>query len=146
VTYRADGGYGLDLYLQNFDPATPLYVLGPSVHVYVQRDRTWVEVPSGAAGKAENAVRAVTGKQVIPFTFRADLARYDQLLKGYMHVRISNAMMVSDREEPAEDIFHRADDYYIYLRPQAVSPEEVRRLNRWQKGALVPRWIGMPPH
>jgi putative ABC transport system ATP-binding protein/macrolide transport system ATP-binding/permease protein/lipoprotein-releasing system ATP-binding protein len=146
VKYRPDGCYELNLYVQNFDPATPLYALGPSVHIYVQLDQTWVEVPSGGVGGPVNSVREVTGKQVIPFTFRADLGRYDQLLKGYMHVRVSNLLIVSERAEPSGDLLQRADDYYLYLRPQTSSEEDDRRLNNWQPGAVVPRWIGMPAH
>jgi putative ABC transport system ATP-binding protein/macrolide transport system ATP-binding/permease protein/lipoprotein-releasing system ATP-binding protein len=146
VTYRPEGGYEIALFLQNYDPQKPFHVLGPSVRVFVQVDRSWQEVPASPVGFSEKSVHEVTGKQVFRFAFRADLARYDELLHGYMHVRITNVMIVSASAEPGDDLFQRTDDYYVYLKPQKVTEDEVRRGNRWKEGALVPRWIGMPAH
>jgi putative ABC transport system ATP-binding protein/macrolide transport system ATP-binding/permease protein/lipoprotein-releasing system ATP-binding protein len=146
VAYRPDGGYELRLYLNNPDPEKPFYVLGPSTHVFVQVDRGWHELPASAVDFEEHGVHAVAGKQVYAFTFRADLTHFDELIKGYLHVRISNVMVVSDHPEPGDDLFQRTDDYYIYLKPQQVSEEEVRQRNAWKPAALVPRWIAMPAH
>jgi putative ABC transport system ATP-binding protein/macrolide transport system ATP-binding/permease protein/lipoprotein-releasing system ATP-binding protein len=116
------------------------------VRIFVQLDRNWQEVPSRPVNFSENDVREVKDKQIFRFAFRADLAHYDELLKGYMHVRVSNGMIVSESAEPAQDIFQRTDDYYVYLKPQKVPDHEVRQRNGWKKNALVPRWIGMPAH
>jgi putative ABC transport system ATP-binding protein/macrolide transport system ATP-binding/permease protein/lipoprotein-releasing system ATP-binding protein len=146
VIYRPDGDYEVRVYLQNFDAHKPFYVLGPSVRIFVQLDRNWQEVSSRPVDFSERSVREVTDKEIFRFAFRADLARYDELLKGYMHVRISNVMIVSENAEPAQDIFQRTDDYYVYLKPQTVAEDAVRQRNGWKKNALVPRWIGMPAH
>jgi putative ABC transport system ATP-binding protein/macrolide transport system ATP-binding/permease protein/lipoprotein-releasing system ATP-binding protein len=146
VTYRPDGGYEAGIALENFDPGKPVYVLGPSVRVFVQVNRGWQEVPAGAVGFADRDVRPVTNREVLRVAFRADLDRYDELLDGYMHVRITNVMVVGGSAEPAEDLFERTDDYYAYLKAQKVSEDEVRRRNGWNEGALVPLWMGMPPH
>jgi putative ABC transport system ATP-binding protein/macrolide transport system ATP-binding/permease protein/lipoprotein-releasing system ATP-binding protein len=146
VAYRNDGSYEATIYLLNPDPQKPFHVLGPTCRVFVQVDQTWHQVPATAVGFEERGVREVTGKQLYRIGFRADVRRYDELLKGYLHVRIDNTMVVSDRAEPADDIFQRTDSYYVYLKPQTVSEAEVRRRNGWQSGALVPRWIAMPAH
>jgi putative ABC transport system ATP-binding protein/macrolide transport system ATP-binding/permease protein/lipoprotein-releasing system ATP-binding protein len=146
VLYRPEGNYEVRLYLQNFDTQKPFYVLGPSVRVFVQSNRTWQELPASAVGFSDNTVHAVTNKEVFRIAFRADVDRYDELLKGYMHVRITNVMVVSENAEPTEDLFQRTDDYYIYLKPHKVSEDEVRKRNGWKEGALVPRWMGMPAH
>lgn len=146
VTCRPDGTYEVGVYLQNFAAPKPLHVLGPAVRVFVQVDRGWQELPARPEGFAEGAVHEVTGKQVFSFTFRADLRRYDELLRGYLHVRFSNVMVVSAGAEPGDDIFQRTDDYYVYLKPPNVSEDEVRKRNGWGAKAVVPRWIGMPAH
>lgn len=146
VVYRPDGGYELGLFLQSMGTQKPFHVLGPAVRVFVQVKQNWQEVPATPLGFSENTVREVAEKKMVRFTFRADLARYDELLKGYMHIRISNVMVVSESAEPADDIFQRTDDYYIYLKPQHLSEEEVRKRNGWKEQALVPRWMGMPAH
>lgn len=149
VAYRADGGYEIEVYLQNVAATKPLFVLGPSLRVFVQVDRNWQEIaasPTGHTGHADNLVHEVTGKQIVRLTFRADPPRFDELLRGYMHLRVSNVMIVSASAEPAEDVFQRSDDYYVYLKPQKVSEAEVRKRNGWSERALVPRWMGMPSH
>jgi putative ABC transport system ATP-binding protein/macrolide transport system ATP-binding/permease protein/lipoprotein-releasing system ATP-binding protein len=146
VSYRPDGGYDVSLYLQNFQPHKPFYVLGPAVRVSVQVNRNWQEVPTSPADFADDTVKEVTGKRVFRFTFRSDLLRYDEVLKGYLHVRITNVMIVSEHAEPAEDLFQRTDDYYVYLKPQTVTEDAIRQGNGWSPKALVPRWIGMPAH
>jgi putative ABC transport system ATP-binding protein/macrolide transport system ATP-binding/permease protein/lipoprotein-releasing system ATP-binding protein len=146
VTYRPGGAYEVGVALQNYDVHKPFYVLGPSARVYVQRDRNWHELPAAAVGFSDNGVHEVTRKRVFRFSFDANIDRHDELLKGYMHVRISNVMVVGERAEPGPDLFQRTDDYYVYLKPQKVTDDEVRRRNGWTAKALVPRWIGMPAH
>ena len=146
VTYRPDGGYEVAVFLQNFDPDKPFHVLGPAVRVFVQVNRAWQEVPASAVGFDEGAVREVTAKARFRFAFKAGLPRYDELLRGYMHVRFTNVMVVSESAEPTDALFQRTDDYYAYVKPPAVSDDDVRGRNGWKPGALVPRWIGMPSH
>jgi putative ABC transport system ATP-binding protein/macrolide transport system ATP-binding/permease protein/lipoprotein-releasing system ATP-binding protein len=146
VGYRPEGDYEVGIALQNFDARKPLYVLGPSVRVFVQSNRSWQEVPASAVSYSESDVRPVTRKEVFRVTFRANLDRYDELMKGYMHVRITNVMVVSENAEPGDDLFQRTDDYYVYLKPQKVAEDEVRRRNGWKEGSLVPLWMGMPAH
>jgi putative ABC transport system ATP-binding protein/macrolide transport system ATP-binding/permease protein/lipoprotein-releasing system ATP-binding protein len=146
VAYRDDGSYEATVYLLNPDPEKPVHVLGPTCRVFVQVDQTWHPLPATAVGFEERGAREVTGKQLYRIGFRADVRRYDELIKGYLHVRIDNTMVVSDRAEPADDLFQRTDSYYVYLKPQTVSEAEVRRRNGWKTGAMVPRWIGMPAH
>jgi hypothetical protein len=112
----------------------------------VQVDQTWQELPATAVGFEARQVHQVTGKQLYRIGFRADVRRYEELIKGYLHVRIDNVMAVSDSTEAGNDIFQRTDSYYVYLKPQSVSEAVVRQRNGWKDGALVPRWIAMPAH
>jgi hypothetical protein len=146
VSYRDDGGYEVRLYLNNPDPKKPIYVLGPTLRVYVQVQRSWHELPVAAGDFEERAVQEVDGKKYYRIVFRSDVRGWDELLKGYLHVRISNVMVVSDNPEPGDDLFQRTDDYYLYLKPQNVTEDEVRRRNGWKEAALVPRWMAMPSH
>jgi putative ABC transport system ATP-binding protein/macrolide transport system ATP-binding/permease protein/lipoprotein-releasing system ATP-binding protein len=143
---QEDGSHALGVYLQNESPDRPLYVLGPSLTVFVQIDRTWQPVPIVGEDGPPGGVHRITGKQSFPIRFRADFDRYDELIRGYMHVRIHNVMVVGERPDGAGDLFPRTDDYYIYLKPPKLPEDEVRRRNGWKEGAVVPRWIAMPPH
>jgi putative ABC transport system ATP-binding protein/macrolide transport system ATP-binding/permease protein/lipoprotein-releasing system ATP-binding protein len=55
-------------------------------------------------------------------------------------------MVVSESTDSTSDPFERLDDYYVYLKAPALADDEIRRRNHWKPGALVPRWIAMPPH
>lgn len=143
---RLDGRFELSIYLQNSNPDEPFYVLEPTRRILVQIDRSWQPVPVTPVEGSANTVHAITSKQVFPLTFRADFDRCDELIKGYMHMRISNVMFISENPEPTGNLFERNDDYYFYLKPQELSEDEVRRRNGWKEGALVSRWIAMPAH
>jgi len=144
VVGRPDGSYQVSIYLENLKSGSPFFVLGPAMKVYVQVDQRWQ--PLSVQGSTDAVVRSVDGKQTYPVTFRADEPHFDELVAGYMHIRISNVMVVSDSSDPTGNPFERSDDYYIYLKPQGLSDDEVRRRNDWRPGAVVPRWIAMPPH
>jgi putative ABC transport system ATP-binding protein/macrolide transport system ATP-binding/permease protein/lipoprotein-releasing system ATP-binding protein len=140
-----DGGYEVWVYLQNFSPQKPLFVLGPSLRVFVQIDRIWQQIATSDT-PATAVHRVSSDRQLVPVRFRLAPERFDELLKGYMHIRINNTMVVADRADSSDDVFERTDDYYVYVRPHALSEDEVRRRNGWAQGALVPLWIPMPAH
>jgi putative ABC transport system ATP-binding protein/macrolide transport system ATP-binding/permease protein/lipoprotein-releasing system ATP-binding protein len=144
VTMRPDGSAEVAVSLQNYDPQKPLYLLGPSLRAFVQVDQGWQSLPVRAGPSP--GVRIVTDKELVSLGFPAQLERFDELIRGYLHVRITNAMVVSESPDATSDPFERLDDYYVYLKAPALSDDEVRRRNHWKPGALVPRWIAMPPH
>ncbi len=147
VVYQPDGSYELSIYLQNFEPRKPFFVLGPEVRAFVQIDRTWQPVPIRRTAEDSPPVQEVLAqRRPISYTLRIDSEKYDELIPGYFHVRITSDMVVSQTAEPTDDLFERTDDYYIYLKPQKLSEDEIRRRNKWKPVAIVPRWISMPAH
>ncbi|MFM8704218.1 MAG: hypothetical protein ACKOHG_10225, partial [Planctomycetia bacterium] len=146
VVVDADGKATVTAYLQNFRPERPLHVLGPALEVGVQRDGRWDTV-SIESDKPPTAIRSVgSDKTLVPLTFSVPEGTYDELLRGYLHVRIGAAMVVSDRPDGTGDLFERLDAYYIYLRDPRRTEDEIRRANGWSDKATVPLWIAMPSH
>ena len=146
VTVAADGRAAVTVYLQNFRPERPLHVLGPALSIAVQREGRWADVPVAAAAAA-GGVRTITGeKTLLQLGFTVPEGPYDELLRGYLHVRVAAAMVVGDRPDGAGDLFERQDAYYIYLRDPRRAEEEIRRTNGWGDKATVPVWISMPSH
>jgi putative ABC transport system ATP-binding protein/macrolide transport system ATP-binding/permease protein/lipoprotein-releasing system ATP-binding protein len=142
LEFAPDGAYRLTLYLQNIDLERELYVLGPAARVFVQVDRSWVEVPLKAV--RESPVIRLTGRHEFVFEFKPELAKFEEQLAGYMHVRVVNTMLFSRSRQPQQDLFERTDDYYVYLKCQDADDAEIVRRNKWS--ATPPRWIPMPPH
>jgi putative ABC transport system ATP-binding protein/macrolide transport system ATP-binding/permease protein/lipoprotein-releasing system ATP-binding protein len=146
ITRQDDGSYQLSLYLLNPEPEHPFYVMGPALQAFLQVDRSWQAFPISPLENQPGHVTRIDGRHLFTFTFRADAETYDQLIAGYMHLRFSNSMIVAESAEPTNDLFNRTDDYYVYLKPEAISDDEVRRRNGWSASTLVPRWIPMKAH
>jgi putative ABC transport system ATP-binding protein/macrolide transport system ATP-binding/permease protein/lipoprotein-releasing system ATP-binding protein len=146
VVEEPDGSYRLSLYLLNPDADRVFYVLGPTVRAFVQVDRSWQALNVSSVDAQPDDVTKIEGRRSFRFTFRAEPPTFDELIRGYMHIRITNSMIVAASAEPKSDLFDRTDDYYIYLRPRNVTEDEVRERNGWKPNSLVPRWIAMPAH
>ncbi len=146
VVADPDGGFTAMLFLENVRSDRNLYVLGPATGIAVQRDGRWESLATTTAPAARE-IREVGNQRVfIPVRFSLPDGTYDELLRGYLHVRISATMVVSDAADGRGDLFERADASYIYLRDPQLTEDEVRAANAWGPKATVPPWIAMPAH
>ena len=148
VTTAGGGAFTATLFLENFRPGRTLYVLGPATGVAVQRNGRWESVPAaaGPAAAAQEIREVGADRLLIPVAFTLADGRYDELLRGYVHVRISATMVVSDRGDEEGDLFERSDAYFIYLRDPRLTEDNIRAANGWSAKAPVPLWIAMPAH
>jgi macrolide transport system ATP-binding/permease protein len=146
VVAEKGNSFRVSVYLQNSDPESALYVMGPSLRAFVQVDGAWQAAGISALAQREGMVNKIDNKRLFEFTLHADFKKFDELLHGYMHVRITNSMVVADNPAPGSNLFDRTDDYYFYLRPNGISEDTIRQANHWKAGGLVPRWIPMPAH
>lgn len=145
VARGPDGGYLLTLYAQNLEPEKGLFVLAPEVRAFVQVGLQWQEIPLQPADDQEGSVVRVSAeKHPFRFRFTPDVKTFEQILPGYMHVRFSNAMLVSRSAEPRGDLVERLDDYYIYLKPSDADDAAI--LSKTKFPGKPPLWIPMPPH
>jgi putative ABC transport system ATP-binding protein/macrolide transport system ATP-binding/permease protein/lipoprotein-releasing system ATP-binding protein len=138
------GTYQLTLYLWNVSGGKPLYVMAPSVRAYVQVGSVWQEVPLRPADGREGRVLRVSGRQKHRYVLRPAVRRFEELLPGYMHVRFTNALLVSLEPEPAGGLVERVDNYYVYLKPHGADDAAILRKMKFP--GKPPVWIPMPPH
>ncbi len=139
-------GFTATLFLENFRPERPLHVLGPATGVAVQRDGRWESLTTGASQAARDIRRVGADRLLIPVSFALPAGPYDELLRGYIHVRISASLVVGDRDDGTGDLFERSDAYYVYLRDPRLTEDAIRAANGWGAKAAVPLWIPMPAH
>jgi putative ABC transport system ATP-binding protein/macrolide transport system ATP-binding/permease protein/lipoprotein-releasing system ATP-binding protein len=144
VTAARGHDYEVTLYLANATAGKPIYVMSPIVRAYVQVGPVWQEVPLRPADGQDEGVRSVTQRQLYRYVFTPDVPRFEELLPGYMHVRFTNSMIVSQRSNPADDLFERTDNYFVYLKPPAADDAAIARKLRFP--GQPPVWIPMPPH
>ncbi len=144
VSDLGDGRYELAVYLWNVGSDTPIYVMSPEMHAYVQVGKFWQEVPLEPADSTSSGVLKIDGKLTYRYVFDARVKDFTQLLPNYMHVRFSDTMLVSPSSMPKGDVFERKDNFYVYLKPFDVADEVV--LKRMKFSGKPPVWIPMPPH
>jgi ABC-type lipoprotein export system ATPase subunit len=136
-----------NLYLQNYDPARTFFVLGPSIRAFYQADGRWESIPLETSSGSDETIRQVLpAKTLVPFSFTLLPEKYDELIRGYFHIRFSGTMVVSETREAKGDLFERQDDYYIYLKDPRLTDDQVRQRNSWKAGSVVPPWMAMPAH
>jgi len=136
--------YLVTLYLRNTTGGEPIYVMAPAVRGFVQVGGGWQEVPLRPATPNDQRVLKITGTQTYQYVLAPEVRDFEQLLPYYMHVRLSNDMLVSPRAEPKDDLVERSDNYYVYLKPHAA--DDAMILKKLKFPGPPPVWIPMPPH
>ena len=147
VRSTSQGRVEANLYLQNYDPGRTFFVLGPSVRAYYQAEGRWESIPLETSPESTETIREILpAKTLVPFVFTLLPPKYDELIRGYFHIRFSGTMVVSETREARGDLFERQDDYYIYLKDPRLTDDQVRQRNGWKSGSVVPPWMAMPAH
>ena len=137
------GSYRVQLFVDNPFPDQPIYLMPPEVSAYVQVGFQWIEVPLRAV--AAPATQKVVGRRLYEYIFKPQIAHFEEVLPGYMHVRLSDVMRLSLQEHPDRDgVTRRSDNYFVYLQPPGADPVKLAKANHFPGKA--PLWIAMPPH
>lgn len=138
-------GYTVTLYLNNtIGPDKPIYVMAPAVRGFVQVGNSWQEVAMKPVNANNSKVLKITGDQTYDYIIEPDVTGYAELLPYYMHVRITNDMIVSPSDQPKTDLIERNDSYYVYLKPHGL--DDAKILKKMKFPGKPPVWIPMPPH
>ncbi len=144
VAYHGRASYTLTLSLENRSSASAVFVLSPTVHVFVQVGLTWQEIPTRSIDGQEGRVARIAGRRTYQFAFEPNIKEYTEQLTGYMHVRLTGSTLVSRRSVPGDDLVERVDDYYIHLKPPGADDAAILRKVKFP--GKPPLWIPMPPH
>ncbi|MFM8860566.1 MAG: ABC transporter ATP-binding protein, partial [Methylocystis sp.] len=78
------------------------------------------------------------------FTLVTNVEKFTELLPHYMHVRLTNNMLISPESTPKDELFQRNDNYYVYLKPDNISNDTIAKDVHFP--SAPPIWIWMPPH
>jgi hypothetical protein len=145
VAYEPVGqSYRLTMAMKNLDPEHPIYVMLSPVRVFEQSGLAWKEVPARAASGQATGVIKLADRHIYETVFEPNLKDWTELMPGYMHIRLENNRLISQRTEPDDDIVERNDRYYVYLKPHGADNEAIRK--RMKYPGEPPVYIPMPPH
>jgi putative ABC transport system ATP-binding protein/macrolide transport system ATP-binding/permease protein/lipoprotein-releasing system ATP-binding protein len=144
ITFGPDNSYTVNLYLRNAKGESPIYVMSPSVRAFVQVGTSWQEIPIEPKGKSVPQVSKITDENIFSFSIKPDITDFAQLIPYYMHVRLTNDMLVSPSDKPKGELIERSDSYYVYLKPHNANDSAI--LTKLKFPGEPPVWIPMPPH
>ncbi len=144
IAYAPGSSYSLTLSLENLAPGRGVLAMSPVARAYVQTGLNWREVSLKSVDGQEGRVNPINGRRIYRFELDPDVKDYTELLAGYMHVRITSATVVSQGNEPGDDLVERLDDFYVHLKPHGADDEAILRKTRFP--GKPPLWIPMPPH
>lgn len=139
-----DGGYELDLFLRNSKSDKPMFVMTPVVRVFVQQGNSWLETALDSVDKPTAAVAQISSERIFRYRLKPNVPGYAQLIPYYMHVRITNDLLVSPSSLPKDDLIERNDSYYVYLKPHNISDEVIAKKLKF--AGAPPVYMPMPPH
>lgn len=146
VTYSGDK-YRVTLRFENPFPEEELFIMTPSVRCLVQVGTYWKEVPVHDVDSrpAESSVIKLESAFTVDKLIEVPFRNFEEVLPGYMHVRINSISYVSSSTISKEDIAEKNEDFYIYLKPYFANDREMSKKYKFTNNA-VPIWIPMPPH
>ncbi len=144
IEFGPGKSYVVSIYLQNTAGDKPIYVMSPTVRGFIQVGSSWQEVKLTAKSGPTAKVSTITGEHIYEYLLEPDTDDFAQLLPYYMHIRLSNDMLVSPSSEPKDDLVERSDNYYVYLKPHDADDEAI--LKKMKFPGKPPVWIPMPPH
>jgi hypothetical protein len=67
------------------------------------------------ADNSTDGIPSIDDRYVYQSLCDAQVTSFTQLLPNYMHLRFSDAMLVSPSRLPQDDVLERRDNYYVYL-------------------------------
>jgi ABC-type lipoprotein export system ATPase subunit len=144
IVSEQGNSYKLTINIGKRNSSAPIYVMSPTVRAFVQVGTNWQEVPIKPTDTAHQQVLKITGDQLLNYVIEPDVKGFAELLPYYMHVRITNDMLVSPSSQPKDDLIERNDSYYVYLKPHNVDDKKI--LSKLHFPGAPPVWIPMPPH
>ncbi len=144
ITFGPDKKYNISVYLRNTTGDQPIYVMSPTLRGFVQVGSSWQEVPLNPADSSAPQVLKITSEHLYHYILEPDTQDFAQLVPYYMHIRLTNDMLISPRSEPRDDLIERNDNYYVYLKPHNADDQTI--LAKVKFPGPPPVWIPMPPH
>lgn len=139
--------YRIALKFENAFPEEEMYIMLPQVRCLVQVGTLWKEVPvhDPDTKNPDTGVIKLEGVKIIEKLIEVPFKNYEQVLPGYIHVRLNTVSYVSSNAVSKDDIVEKNEDFYIYLRPYDANLVEMSKKYTFTNNE-IPIFIPMPPH
>jgi hypothetical protein len=146
VTY-VKNKYRISIKFENAFPEEEMYIMVPQMRCFIQVGWQWKEVPLQSLGdKREGTdVMKLDGVKIIDTLLEVPFRNFEEVLPGYMHVRINVMSYIASNIVSKDDIVEKNEDFYIYLKPYYSNNAAMSKKYTFTKND-IPIFIPMPPH
>jgi len=146
VTY-AGNKYRVAVKFENAFPEEEMFIMIPQMRCFIQVGWIWKEVPlhDVDSKNVESQVMKLEGSKVVEKLIEVPFKNFEEVLPGYMHVRINVMSYIASNALSKDDIVEKNEDFYIYLKPYYSNNKTMLKKFTFTNNE-IPIFIPMPPH
>jgi hypothetical protein len=139
--------YRISIKFENAFPEEEMFIMIPQMRCFIQVGWQWKEVPLHDVGakSEESEVMKLDSIKVVEKLLEVPFRNFEEVLPGYMHVRINVMSYIASNIVSKDDIVEKNEDFYIYLKPY-YSKNVVMSKKYTFTNNEIPIFIPMPPH
>ncbi|MBZ0155071.1 MAG: hypothetical protein K8I29_02515 [Alphaproteobacteria bacterium] len=118
IFYTGEGGrYTMKLKYENVRPDEEMWIMVFSIKAFVQVGTLWRElsVNDMRMKRGDYSVERLKDPLTMTVTFDMPFTDYQELMPGYMHMKINNLSYISAEAVAKEDIIEKNEDVFIYV-------------------------------
>jgi hypothetical protein len=118
IFYTGNGNlYRMMLRYENVRPEEEMWIMVYAVKVFVQVGTLWRElsVNDGRLKRGDYSAERLKEPYTMTVTFDMSVKNYQELMQGYMHMKIGSLSYISAEAVTKEDLVEKYEDVFLYL-------------------------------
>ncbi len=118
IFYTGKGNiYSMRLRYENVRPEEEMWIMVYAVKVFVQVGTLWRElsVNDGRMKRGDYSAERLKEPYTMTVTFDMAVSNFQELMQGYMHMKIGSLSYISAEAVTKEDLIDKYEDVFLYL-------------------------------
>ncbi len=118
ISYSGKGKeYRMKLSYENIHPEDEMWIMVPSIKVFVQVGTLWRElsVNDMRMKMGDYSAEKLDRPRTMTVKFTMPYKNYEELMRGYMHMKVNSFSYISAEAIAKEDIMEKSEDIFIYV-------------------------------
>lgn len=118
ISYTGKGNiYEMRLRYENVRPDEEMWIMVYAVKVFVQVGTLWRElsVNDGRMKRGDYSAERLKEPYTMTVTFDMSVSNFQELMRGYMHMKIGSLSYISAEAVTKEDLIDKYEDVFLYL-------------------------------
>jgi hypothetical protein len=118
IFYTGNGNmYRMMLRYENVRPEEEMWIMVYAIKVFVQVGTLWRElsVNDGRLKRGDYSAERLKEPYTMTVTFDMSVKNFQELMEGYMHMKIGSLSYISAEAVTKEDLVEKYEDVFLYL-------------------------------